>query len=584
MTLQKKVNPTYVFRHRDPFILDFFLSYIQPPFYHRDMTLKETLKEWEAFGKIYEDTLLKWHKTVFTFAEMEKKLDAYYEANPKFSYLYFQRKSELNLKNQYNIIRGNVNENKLLKFQMPDLDNFKIAKGIGDYFCLKSIATTYTGYNNFVAEQQNEGLKNRLVQLYSAILEFSEQCTNHRNIGFNKLNINLREDINTDTNLVLPGAEFSTNFSYTNKNHSIEINHCQNWNSYFTDLFAHEYTHFLENEYYQVFKNQQVESNKDEIFNDNFFKINETLNLLSAGNFNFSSYKGTYYNNKLYRIHNSDFNETHSDFITDYEDIIYLNITGKKLNREQMQTTVFKQDIELLKEPILQLISQKIIINTTAEKFIEQNINYLSDFISSLSYAIYDIDNLMTNKDDCFTKFISIDKYMKHSLNLNHINTDIGKEKMLHQLFIVMVNNDRAVCVLPDEANMLDSPPLSKRVFNSYPNIGLYIPRNDFLPEIDFLANNIQNHETGLTYFSLPGEMLAYSMTGNYALKPEHVKTENAKFYQKYRTYICDNVPHKITKFDHNIIEKLNILRDKKSIEEKTHNIHSSNTIKAKCT
>lgn len=562
----------FIISPNDSFVTDFFFSILQPPFYHQSMTIEESIEEWRVFGAIYEKIKKLSSPESFDFCQMEKELDRYYLDNPKFIDLYEQRKKELNTRNQHNQTEKTVKTPQLLKeFHMPDYESFEIAKAIGSYFSFLSINATYTGYNRFSQEEQRKNIKECLINFYFEMSQSVEHVLKKTNIGMNKLGIRLTDSQHSE---IESHRKKEGNFIYSLN--VIEINNVQNKNSYMT-TFLHEYTHFIDFMYYDIFENNECITNgSSHIFtNMHYFDVNEKLNF----GFVFSSGNGFYRNNKLYQVFNPAFHEKHADFINDYEESIYLNLTGKKLNRLKMHEKILQLDFDCLFKPVSKLINDGIIINTTAANFITQNKLYLSDFISSLVYKTEEINELLENKNDSFMQFISLDKYMKHKLSIENINTEISKDKFMHKLFIEMIMNDREIAQQLDDTNSDDYTPLVDRVYHIYPTVNLHIPDIEIL-DIPFnLIYNIRKINKFLDYLHLPGELLAFFMTNKYDSKPEYIKEANSQFYQKYMQYISDHTFYEANTFDNNIIQKLNILKDKKAIEEKVDDIKSTKVI-----
>lgn len=573
MSYEEEKKP-FIINQKNSFVSEFFLSYMQPFFYHKELTIEETMSEWQSFGNIYQTIKSLSHNNVISSLKMEKELDEYYRGHPKLSKLYFDRKIELNIREQQIFGDKNLRNNVVLKdFQMPDREFFETAKAICEYASLNSLRMTYTGYNCFSEEGQKEGIKERLTEFYSMIRESISHALVQNNVGLGVLNINIIDSEHSDS---IEQKKRAGNFIPSLK--TIEINIDKRKIEY-RDIFLHEYTHFLEAKYCSIFESDMKKSDHESLLYKNFnhYDVNATLNKLTHYDFFFSSFNDTSRNNKLYQIFNTVFYEQHADFIKDYEASIYLNITGKNLNRPEMKQELLSINYKILFEPVSILIEKGIIQNTTADNFIKTNEDFLNDFISSLRYHIFNIDNLLNNHDNCFTKFISLQKYMKYKLESTHINPKITEEKSLHSLFIAMIEMDRKIGKQLDAEGSNASTPLYERVHNYYPTVDFFIPIEDFREEALYILVEGRKRNLDVNYFTLPGELLAYSMTNDYDKKPEYIKEANKKFYNKYINYIAEKMPFEVHNFDQNIINNLNILAEKQLL---TDNVQAIQPVK----
>lgn len=567
---------SFIIDHESPFVSQSFLSYMQPFFYHKELTIEETISEWQNFGDIYQNVKsLSEDNVVFT-VEMEKELDNYYKDHPKLSQLYFDKKVELNIRNQQTGAEQPKEPLILKDFQMPDREFFEKAKAICEYTSLNSLRMTYAGYNNFPEKEQTNGIEKTLVEFYSFLRKSITEALVKNDIGLGVLNINIIDSPHFNLKTQTPrGGSFISSLN------SIEINHINEYKMMSADIFLHEYTHFLEERYYSVFQSDMIKSGKESLLykNIDYYRINDTLNELTDYDFFFSSFNGTGKNNKLYQIFNATFFEQHADFIRDYDESIYLNITGQNLNRTEMRQDLLSRNYKSLFEPVSKLIENDMLQNTTADNFINQNEDFLNDFISSLRYHIFNIDDLLNNHDNYFTKFISLHKYMKYKLDPTYINPEINEEKFLHSLFIAMIEVDRQIGEKLDAEGSSASTPLYERVHDYYPTVDLFIPEENFRKEALYILVEGHRRKLDVNYFTLPCELLAYSMTNDYDKKPQYIKEANQKFYNKYINYIAEKLPFEIRSFDKDIINNLNILSEKQLLTDNVQTIQPAKVV-----
>lgn len=170
---------------------------------------------------------------------------------------------------------------------------------------------------------------------------------------------------------------------------------------------------------------------------------------------------------------------------------------------------------------------------------------------------------------------------MKYQLDLTYINPEITQEKALHSLFIAMIELDRKIGERLDAEGNDAATPMCERIHDYYPTVDLFIPKGDFREETISIIQRGYSRNLDLKYVTLPGELLAYSMTENYDQKPQYIKEANKKFYNKYINYIAEKMPYEVRNFDQNIINNLNILIEKKLLTDNVQTIQPAKLITA---
>lgn len=543
------------------FIKDFFLHYMQPFFYNSKLTLEETIEEWRIFGQLYEKVRLSEKEIKQTnFSLLENEIDSYYSQNEKNKEYYRHRKHNLKISAQlsksYESPTPDIFYNK--PFQMPDIEIFKKAEAIGRCFSLASLSATYTGFQNEIyntEDAQNKRIDDVLSKFYNLLSTLSEEYIKTNNIAFDFLHLNLVEDSHSNYSTINNTAAY-----YQNSLQSITIYDITKKEN-ILEVFLHEYTHFIDMTHYNVYQRNKPHEN-DIQSGSNFREVNKMFNL------DFHHFKGRFRENELYQIKDNDYSNNNNEFIKDYNNIIHFNITGKKYDMVKSINDMQKIDYEILFKPVEELIKNKLITNTTPRDFIEKNKNYLSDFISSIIYIqhVNKIEECLDLKDDTFSRIIELDKYMKHSFNEENIAPENSKINVLHNLFINIVNNEREIANELEKQGSDEETLCIQRIYNYYSTLGLYIPSETHLDNMFFIENFTRLTEHGLSYFLLPGEMLAYSMTHDLEKKPDYIKKENVKFYNKYVSFLANNIPHQIKEYDENIIKELNVLKEKVNI------------------
>jgi len=559
--------------HDNNFIKDFFIHYMQPAFYNTELTLEETIQEWRIFGQLYEESrLYKPEIKKTNFSLLEHKLDDYYSQNQEHAEHYRYRKYKLkslmtsSSDYEYDDIRFVYNQ----PFKMPDIEIFKKAEAIGRYFSLASLSSTYTDFQTDAPDiDPDQQMNNLLSKFYNLLSTMSEQYAQNNDIGFNFLHCQF---IGTSHSMVDSVDNSAAHYHHSTR--SITLYNIDQKND-LLETFLHEYTHFIDKQHYSISQQINLQNESNSSISEHSGKIEDIFNL------RFSPYPGRFRNNELYQIKDKDYYCVHEEFIQDYNNIIYFNLTGNQYNALKSYNEMQAVDYQILFEPVSNLIANQLIVNTDTRQFIEKNKDYLSDFISSIRYILEadKVEACLNLEDDTFSEIISLDQHMKHTFNEENLSSETDKVKVLQNIFISIVEQDRKIS---DEFELQDvdsQAPCVKRIYDYYSTIGLYIPANTHLSNMLFFNQFIDMPQAGLNYFSLPGEMLAYALTYNLEEKPDYIKKENAKFYQKYIDFLAKNIPHEIKSFDSRIMENFDILKNQKIIHESTQFINEKKQV-----
>jgi len=531
--------PDYIPRILDPnniYILDCFLTEIQPPFYDINLKLQTTISEWTVFEKAYEYVRLSILTEDYSLSCLEEYFDRYYKMQPEFyRKRYIARKNALILQSndkKYKVLKKSSKPFSLEPFIIPDTKYFLQARAICQHFCIASFCSTYTQYDY---EQKKTKLPRIYTNLFNILNSFSYEYNTNNCIGFNWLNIKIFDS----NNVPLLG----TYFHYLK---SICFYNFFEFEQEIYSTFVHEYSHLIDEQHFSIFA-------KKKMFNESSIDL-----------FSFSEIPSPYYddsiysNNELYQIKNHLYHSTHSEFIKDRNEITYLNLVGKKLHLGKNLKTRKKIDFSLLYGPVSELIKEGIIIDTTIKKFITNHFDYLSDFISSFRYML----DLSIMKEcyvfekGVFSQFLAYDVLMKHSLSLDNIKPEITKENFLHMLLLKIVHENARNT---KELKKGESTILNSRLYHYISTIDLYILPGkylDYMKEIYFLTCR---KKEGLRFYSLPGEMLAYSLSTQMYKKSKRIIKHNAEFFNKYISYIYQHsfIKNKSIDYDINILYEL---------------------------
>lgn len=501
----------YIPRILDPnniYTLNCFLTEIQPPFYDINLEFETTIYEWTVFAKAYEYVRLSILTEDYSLSCLEEYFDRYYKMQHEFyRQRYIERKNALMLQSddkEYKSLKT-INKPFMLEpFIIPDTKYFLQARAICQHFCIASFCCTYTEYDY---EQKKTKLPRIYTSLFNILDSFSNEYNTNNCIGFNWLNIKIFDS----SNIPLCG----TYFHYLK---SICFYNFFKFKQELYSTFIHEYIHLIDEQHFSIFAKKKTFSKS-------------SMDLFSFSEIPSPYYDGSIYsNNELYQIKNHLYHSTHSEFIKDCKEITYLNLVGKKLNSKKNLKIRKKIDFSLLNGPVSELIKEGIIVNTTTKKFINNHFDYLSDFISSLRYML----DLSITKEcyvfekGVFSQFLAYDVLMKHSLSLDNIKSEITKEKFLHILLMKIVHENARNT---KELKKGESTILNKRLYHYLSAIDLYILSGKYLDYMKEFYLLTCRKKKGLRYYSLPGEILAYSLSTKMSTKSKSIMKHNVRFF-----------------------------------------------------